>query len=276
MRLQYITMVTVLFLLTCLSYIAHSHIKSIPRYTTLKIFKEHSHIKSTVRKTINDNASNETKFTKIFIGNLPFTITKKEIENLIDENVGKGLVVDINIAYGKKSKAPRGYCFVDLINEEAAVTAASVLNEVTCMDRQLNSNVRDYDPVKPVRKQTRIHTHKVFVTNLDTTLTELEILNMCEDILGPDLVRSLDMPSDKLTGRPRGIAYIEFKDGETATRATFELNGLEVLGRVLVCIPFMPKKISKPKDDQKVGEIPPQNMIEGTLGNDDEIDALYR
>lgn len=232
-------------------------------------------MKSTICKTINDNASNEIKFTKIFIGNLPFTITKDDIQNLIEENIGDGLVVDVDIAYGKKSKSPRGYCFVDLIDEEAAMTAASVLNEVTFMGRQLNSNVRDDNPVESKRKQTRVHAHTVFVTNLDKTLTELEVLNMCEDMLGPNLVQSLQMPSDKVTGKPRGIAYIEFKDGETAKRATSELNGLEVLGRVLVCVPFMPKKINKSKDEQNVGESSLPTTRKKS-GNDDEIDALLR
>jgi RNA recognition motif-containing protein len=187
--------------------------------------------------------SQEKKFTKIFIGNLPLTATKEDIKNLIDENLGEGLIKDIIIATGKVSKAPRGFAFVDLIDEESAMSAASILNEITYKGRLLNSNVKDDNPSISSRKKTRVHANTVFVSGIDLTLERSEILNMCEDVIGTDLVVSLEMPISQITNKPRGIAYIEFNSVDIALKATQLLNGLEVLGRVLVCVMYKPKKI---------------------------------
>jgi RNA recognition motif-containing protein len=195
------------------------------------------------------------KFTKIFIGNLPFTVTSDDIKKLIDENVGEGLVREVQLAVGKKSKAPRGFAFVDLIDEEAAMSAASILNEVTYQGRLLNSNIKDDNPNESKRKKTRVNANTVFVTNLDLSLAQSEVIDMCNDIIGPDLVVSLQMPLDKISNKPRGLAYIEFRDAETAQRAITELNGLEVLGRVLVCDKYKPKKVVKDIDEDNLKTI---------------------
>ncbi len=94
----------------------------------------------------------------------------------------------------------------------------------------------------------RVDANTVFLTNLDTTLSQSEVLAMCDDIVGPNLVVSLQMPLDNTTGKPRGMAFVEFADIDTAGRAMKELNGLEVLGRVLVCVPYSPKKKTKDQD----------------------------
>lgn len=185
------------------------------------------------------------KYTKVFIGNLPFTVTKEDISEMIAANVGEGIITDIDIPVGKKSKAPRGFAFVEFIDEEAAMAAASILNEISIDDRPLNSNIYDENPDEKKRKKTRVNAHTVFVNNLETSLTQGEVLSMCDDILGPDLVVSLDMPVDKVTKKVRGMAYIEFVDAPAAELAIKELNGLDVLGKILTCLPFQPKKVIK-------------------------------
>ena len=186
-----------------------------------------------------------TKYTKVFIGNLPFTVTKEEIAEMIEANVGSDIITDIDIPVGKKSKAPRGFAFVEFIDEEAAMAAASILNDMMIDDRPLNSNIYDENPDVKKRKKTRVNAHTVFVNNLETSLIQEEILSMCDDILGPDLVVSLQLPVDKVTKNTRGMAYIEFVDAAAAELAIKELNGLDVLGKVITCLPFQPKKVVK-------------------------------
>lgn len=41
------------------------------------------------------------------------------------------------------------------------------------------------------------------------------------------------MPTDRLTGRPRGFAFIEFNTPEQATQAIEKLDGFEIAGRRL-------------------------------------------
>ena len=164
--------------------------------------------------------------TKVFIGNLPFTITIHDITKLIEDNVGEGLIKPngVNIPVGKKSKSPRGYAFVDMIDDEAAKETADRLNDIVFQDRIINSNVKENEAAatsssttstkKVATKSQRVNKHTVFLTNIDNSLDEREILNMCEDIIGLDLVNSLQILRDKVTNRPRGVCYIEFKSNE--------------------------------------------------------------
>jgi RNA recognition motif-containing protein len=184
-------------------------------------------------------------FNKIFIGNLPFSITEDALKCLVEDIVGVGMVTRVQVAVGSKSRAPRGFAFVDLIDEQLAIEAAEALNEVTYEGRPLTSNV--YDNAIPGRRaRTRINQHTVFVSNLDVSLDEVQILDMCADMLGSsELVVSLQMPLDLATGRRRGKVFIEFRDKSISQQAVQQLNGLEVLGRILKCEPYQPKKVEK-------------------------------
>ena len=117
------------------------------------------------------------------------------------------------------------------------------MNEVVYQGRPLNSNVKDDNPDLSKRKHTRVNALTVFINNLDTSLEEPDVLSMCDDLLGPGSVVSLQLPTDLATGRMRGMAYIEFASAALARRALAELHGLEVLGKVLACVPFQPRKV---------------------------------
>ena len=204
--MAYLSCIVIFLLIQSLSSFQISKFQSFSRY-----FSQSKYTLFATKQT-STSKTNEVIFNKIFIGNLPFTITDKDIQKLIDENVGEGLVKNIQIAMGKKSKAPRGFCFVELIDEDAASTAASILNEVTYQDRLLNSNVKDdegqnSDP-SVNRRKARVVANTVFITNLDTTLDQSEVLQMCNDIIGVDTVISLQMPLDIVTKRPRGMAFV--------------------------------------------------------------------
>jgi RNA recognition motif-containing protein len=255
MKFEKMLILTILFL----CFILHSHsftfqLPSLPFKTSRRYAS--SYLKPTTTTTTSLFASDiqneqRIKYTKVFIGNLPFTVTKEEIAEMIEANIGPDIITAIDIPVGKKSKAPRGFAFVEFVDEEAAIEAASILNDMMIDDRPLNSNIYDENPDIKKRKKTRVNAHTVFVNNLETSLIQEEILSMCDDILGPDLVVSLQLPVDKVTKNTRGMAYIEFVDAAAAELAIKELNGLDVLGKVLTCLPFQPKKVDKerPTDD---------------------------
>ncbi len=79
------------------------------------------------------------------------------------------------------------------------------------------------------RKGERISS-KVFVGNLsfDTTSDDLQELFA----QGGEEVQ-VTVPTDRMTGRPRGFAFIEFNTPEQATQAIEKLDGFEVAGRRL-------------------------------------------
>lgn len=71
---------------------------------------------------------------------------------------------------------------------------------------------------------------KIFVGNLsfDTTREELEALFAP---LGE--LTDVFVPLDRASGRPRGFAFVTFANGESATKAIAQLDGVELRGRNL-------------------------------------------
>ncbi|KAM3213410.1 hypothetical protein ACQJBY_066030 [Aegilops geniculata] len=70
----------------------------------------------------------------------------------------------------------------------------------------------------------------VFVGNIPYQASERELRDACEEI-GP--VASLRVAADKGTGRPRGFAFCEYLDDETARSACRNLHGHPLHGRAL-------------------------------------------
>ena len=121
-------------------------------------------------------------------------------------------------------------------------------------DRMLNGNIKD-STTPPSQasmdKKMFVLDRSVYLNNLDYSLNEEEIYNMCEDILGYDLVDRIKIAYDKRTGRPRGFGHVEFKDPDTVERALAELNGLEVLDRPMqVTRLTMPGKAEETVDER--------------------------
>eukprot|EP00596_Hydrurales_sp_CCMP1899_P007263 CAMPEP_0119035298 /NCGR_PEP_ID=MMETSP1177-20130426/2227_1 /TAXON_ID=2985 /ORGANISM="Ochromonas sp, Strain CCMP1899" /LENGTH=203 /DNA_ID=CAMNT_0006993333 /DNA_START=396 /DNA_END=1007 /DNA_ORIENTATION=- len=157
---------------------------------------------------------------------------------------------------GKKSKRPMGFLFVDFIDGKNAVKGSELFDGYDLDGRILNSNLKYADDevlikastgtdekpkVAPLTSLTSGNT--IYLSNMDYSLGEEEIFNMCDDLVGVGLVSEVRIPLDKETGSPRGFAYIEFKDYESVGKAITELSEVEVCGRVLkVERMAMPKK----------------------------------
>ena len=73
-------------------------------------------------------------------------------------------------------------------------------------------------------------TTSVFVGNVPYESTEDEI----RELFAPHgAVRSVRIPTDRETGRARGIAFVEMEDAEEAACAIEAVNGAELDGRQL-------------------------------------------
>lgn len=181
-------------------------------------------------------AEHEHKPTKVFLGNLPFTITEDQITAFVETTMkSQGVLDSIEIAKGKKSKAPRGFAFLKFRDAQTAEAAASILDGADFDGRIVNSNLKANDEPSVYAQRKRVVENTVYLSNLDYSLIEEEINNMCEDLLGPGLVKSIEMPVDKATGRLRGFCYVEFTNQDTVNKAIVQFNGLDVLGRLLQC-----------------------------------------
>ena len=189
---------------------------------------------------------------KVFIGNLPFEVTDRDVAKLLEMvRIGESKYTKINIAMGKKTKRPLGWLLIDFKDAETARMCVAAVDGIDFLGRTVNANIKD--PPVVVRKPIR--EHMVYLNNLDYTLTEIEIYNMCEDLVGPGLVMGVKIPLDKLRGRARGYAHVEFTDTKTMQLACTQLTGVEVLERVLKAEPLSaPRRREKREEGASAGD----------------------
>ena len=190
--------------------------------------------------------SGQIQTDRIFIGNLPFTVTESEVRDIIGDHIGDDLIREIKIASGQKTKRPLGFLFADFYDIEAAVKAVQLFDGYNLHGRILNSNLKYVDDSKLIKTATKGNekvktaslnsmksSNTIYLSNLDYSLDEEEIYNMCDDLVGNGLVHEVRIPLDKETGSPKGFAYIEFKHGGSVPLAIKELSEVEVYGRIL-------------------------------------------
>ena len=72
--------------------------------------------------------------------------------------------------------------------------------------------------------------NKVFVGNLNFQTTEDELRQLFSQ---SGEVVSVSIPTDRMSGRPRGFAFVEFASGEAAAAAIERFNDQELGGRNL-------------------------------------------
>ncbi len=86
---------------------------------------------------------------RIHVGNLPFTATAEEITTLFS---AFGTVESVDIATNRRTKKPRGFCFVNM--SDGADEAIAALHEKEMGDRNLSvSEATNVE--KPVRRNPR-------------------------------------------------------------------------------------------------------------------------
>ena len=199
----------------------------------------------------------------VFLGNLAFSITEQDIQALVDDNLGKNLVTHINIIRGAKTKRPMGFLFINFVYPESAERAVAFLDGYDMDGRILNSNLKYPEEIEEAKRQKAAEkasqkqaplriAHTVYLSNLDYNLSEEEVYNMCDDLVGVGFVSEVRIPRDKNTGSPRGFAYIEFHDPSSVEMAINELTNVEVYGRLLRADKMSPpaKRAKQEQEDE--------------------------
>ena len=158
-----------------------------------------------------------------------------------------------------KKKKPRGFLFVTFASAAEAETAVDIIDGCMYGDRCLNSNIVDIQatPAPVINKKRPINPARgVHISNLDYSLTDDELWQMCDDIVGVGLLTALKIPVDKETKQARGYAHLEFIDEQARDKAIREIDGLEVLGRQLSARPLTFRGLKKkpPSEDASIGQ----------------------
>jgi RNA recognition motif-containing protein len=83
----------------------------------------------------------------------------------------------------------------------------------------------------------------VYISNINFAIAKENIIEMCEDLVGPNLVENVRFPLDKESGAPRGFCYVVFREEDTVSRAIEALDGVPVLGRELRVVKYTPRLV---------------------------------
>ncbi len=75
---------------------------------------------------------------KLYVGNLPFSITEDELRQAFEKHGG---VSSVNVIMDRDTGRPRGFAFVEMAEQSAADNAVSALNGVEMGGRTLRVDV---------------------------------------------------------------------------------------------------------------------------------------
>ena len=84
--------------------------------------------------------------------------------------------------------------------------------------------------VRAARTEDRTISSKLFVGNLNFQTTQKEVEELFSKAGD---IREVFLPVDRVTGRPRGFAFVQFVDSDDAAAAIEKFNGFELGGRPL-------------------------------------------
>jgi nucleolin len=169
---------------------------------------------------------------KIYVGNIPFSVSKDELNELYSEY---GEVVDVYIPQNPATGEGRGFAFVTMKDEDY-LKAIESTNGIEFGGRTLVVN----EPLPPGKKApTRANNKgtKLYVGNLSF----YTVVQTLYDIFGEfGEVVDCYLPEDTETGGSRGFGFVTMAP-EDAARAIKEIDGCEVDGRVIRVNEAQPK-----------------------------------
>ncbi|XP_075157449.1 sex lethal isoform X2 [Haematobia irritans] len=151
--------------------------------------------------------------TNLIVNYLPQDMTDRELYALFRTC---GPINTCRIMKDYKTGYSFGYAFVDFASEIDAQNAIKTVNGITVRNKRIK--VSYARPGGESIKDTNL-----YVTNLPRTITDDEL----EKIFGKygNIVQK-NILRDKLTGRPRGVAFVRFNKREEAQEAISALNNV--------------------------------------------------
>lgn len=133
---------------------------------------------------------------QVFIGNLPFEVSEDAVKSILTEKLSKSFK-SFRLATDKRSGRSRGFGYVDFEEAGDAEAAAAELSGLQVEGRDVKVDVSE--PLPPREKTPQ--ENSIFIGNLDFTVTEEQLQDMCDDLLGPGLVEKVRIAIDRATGK---------------------------------------------------------------------------
>uniref|UniRef100_A0A3Q2QRI7 Spliceosome associated factor 3, U4/U6 recycling protein n=1 Tax=Fundulus heteroclitus TaxID=8078 RepID=A0A3Q2QRI7_FUNHE len=196
----------------------------------------------------------------VFISNLAYTLEEPEAKlEAVFERCGP--VKQVRLVTGNRGNF-RGYGYVQF---ESAVSVAEALKldrtEVggrpmfvsPCVDKNKNPEFKVF------KYNTAMEKHKIFISGLPFSCTKEQLEEICKD---HGTIREVRLVTYR-SGKPKGLAYVEFADEAQASQAVLKLDGVEVEGnKISVAISNPPRRhlMDKPGASRPTGETAPRQV----------------
>lgn len=185
----------------------------------------------TKKAKLDEGSSDQEQSKTIFVGRLSWNVDN---DWLASEFAECGSIVSARVQIDRNSGKSRGFGFVEFETVDG-VNAAVALNGKKEIDgRAVNIDITS--PKAPNQEKrakafgdtTGEPSLVLFVGNLSFNTTEDALWEVFSEY---GEVKSVRLPTDRETQRPKGFGYVEFSDTASAKKALETVNGQDICGR---------------------------------------------
>uniref|UniRef100_A0A8C7VJR0 Spliceosome associated factor 3, U4/U6 recycling protein n=1 Tax=Oncorhynchus mykiss TaxID=8022 RepID=A0A8C7VJR0_ONCMY len=220
---------------------------------------------ATLWKTQEDDPELRKDDCSVFISNLAFTMEdpEKRLKKLFEPC---GPVQSVRPVYA--AKGFRGYCYVQFEGKASVVEALKMDRQEVegrpmfvspCVDKNKNPDFKVF------KYNTNLEKHKIFISGLPFSCTKEQLEELCK-VHGT--IKDIRLVTNR-SGKPKGLAYVEFGDEAQASQAVLKLDGTVLQEHTLsVAISNPPRRntADKPGFSRPVGAMMPRSMVYGSRG----------
>ncbi|KAG9134659.1 hypothetical protein Leryth_000987 [Lithospermum erythrorhizon] len=181
--------------------------------------------------------SQEAEERRLYVGNLPYSMTSKQLADIFAE---AGSVITVEIIYDRVTDRSRGFAFVTMKSVEEANEAIRMFDGSQVGGRTVRVNIPEVPKggekevmrakIKSSYQGFIDSPHKLYAGNLSWNLTSQGLREAFSS--QPGLV-SAKVVYERDSGRSRGFGFITFGSAEEVESALNAMNGVEVEGRPL-------------------------------------------
>ena len=176
---------------------------------------------------------NAEEVKSIFVGRLSWSVDN---DRLAQEFASCGEVVSATVQMDRNTGKSRGFGYVhfataDAVENALAMNGTEIDGRAVNIDRstQVDRSQAREKRAKAFGDSTSPPSSTLFVGNLSFSVTEDAVWAFFNDYG----VKSVRLPTDRETGRPKGFGYVEFEDVDGAKKAFEASNGAEIEGRAI-------------------------------------------
>ncbi|XP_055386168.1 squamous cell carcinoma antigen recognized by T-cells 3 [Condylostylus longicornis] len=216
--------------------------EEIPKKGTELFLKPSTPNPSFKSKDVKEHEDDDIDFTKdhlrIFLSNLDYNLTEEQIKSGLPELK----IVNIDLIKAANGRS-RGFCYLELSSEEEVKKALSLDRKMLeGRPMYISSVLRDKEKRQKFKYSGGIEPRKVFVKGLPYDITQEELRELFEPFGKISDIRIVYHKS----GKPKGIAYIEYENENSASLATLKLDNYELKEhKINVAISAPPPKQSE-------------------------------